>query len=129
MIVPSFPIKFCFTNSLQNVSNSFFDTFPSINLSLNNHIVFASGILSFIPNPKNLINDNRSLIWYSVCSSLISLKIQQPNKISIFEDAELVRDSVHTMIDVCGTLYNLCKMMILNIIYYRVFTISIVFLG
>ena len=30
------------------------------------------------------------------------LKIQQPNKISIFEDAELVRNSVHTMIDVCG---------------------------
>ena len=29
------------------------------------------------------------------------LKIQQPNKVSTFEDAELVRDSVYTISDVC----------------------------
>lgn len=40
-------------------------------------------------------------VYNNVAYGKTFLKIQQPNKMSILEDAELVRDSAHRICDVC----------------------------
>ena len=40
-------------------------------------------------------------VYNNVAYGETFLKIQQPNKMSILEDAELLRDSAHRICDVC----------------------------